>query len=125
MVGEGELCKVADFGLMRELATDDSIYQSTSNTPCPVRWMAPECLTHRQYSVASDVWAFGILQWEMFNPTKKMPYPGIDNLQVSLTPAANATTCYEYVYKYTGPSLLGNLPVETLVERKSWKARIG
>ena len=105
LVGEGELCKVADFGLMRELPRDDSIYKSTSNLPCPIRWMAPECITDRHYSLASDVWAFGVLQWEMFNPMKEMPYPGIDNLQVSPKPAASATTYYEYVHEYMIPMM--------------------
>lgn len=81
LVGEGEICKVADFGLLRELPQDDSIYVSTSNVPCPIRWMPPEAISERSFSVASDVWSFGILQWEIFNP-KKMPYSGMDNFAV-------------------------------------------
>ena len=27
------------------------------------------CFAFREFSVASDVWSFGIVQWEMFNPT--------------------------------------------------------
>lgn len=81
-MGENELCKVADFGLLRELPDDDSIYKSTSSTPCPIRWMAPESLSKRVFSVASDVWSYGVLQWEMFFP-KKLPYHGMDNFQVA------------------------------------------
>ena len=83
LVGENELCKVADFGLLRELPPDDSIYQSTSNTPCPIRWMAPESLSKRLFSVASDVWSYGVLQWEMFNP-QRLPYHHFDNFQVAM-----------------------------------------
>ena len=61
MVGENELCKVADFGLLRELPPDDSIYVATTNIPCPVRWMAPENIENRTFSTAYDVWSFGIL----------------------------------------------------------------
>lgn len=75
------MCKVADFGLLRELPQDDSIYVSTSNVPCPIRWMPPEAISKRSFSVASDVWSFGILQWEIFNP-KKMPYSGMNNFEV-------------------------------------------
>lgn len=82
LVGENELCKVADFGLLRELPMDDSIYKSTSSTPCPIRWMAPESLSKRQFSIASDVWSYGVLVWEMFNP-KRLPYHGMDNFQVA------------------------------------------
>lgn len=31
----------------------------------PVRWKSPECLTKHQYSTASDVWAFGVLMYEV------------------------------------------------------------
>ena len=84
LVGEGELCKVADFGLLREIPQDDSIYYSTHNVPCPIRWMAPEAIARRKFSIASDVWSFGILMWEMFNP-KKIPYDTMDNIQVGGT----------------------------------------
>ena len=83
LVGAGELCKVADFGLLRELPDDDSIYVSTANVPCPIRWMPPESITKRKFSIASDVWSFGILQWEMYNPLKT-PYDKMDNFQVGM-----------------------------------------
>ena len=68
--------------MLRELPQDDSIYISCSNIPCPIRWMPPEAISKRSFSVASDVWSYGILQWEMFNPTK-LPYHNMDNFQVS------------------------------------------
>ena len=27
------------------------------------QWMAPECLTHKQYSEASDAFSYGMLNW--------------------------------------------------------------
>jgi len=83
LVGEGEICKVADFGLLRELPKDDSIYHMQTNVPCPVRWMPPESISERSFSTASDVWSFGILQWEMFNP-KKHPYDHMGNIEVAM-----------------------------------------
>ena len=80
LVGENEVCKVADFGLLRELPKEDSIYQSTANAPLPVRWMAPESIRERTFSVASDVWSYGILMWEMFNPGK-VPYHTLSNVE--------------------------------------------
>ena len=39
---------------------------STSNDQdIPVRWKAPECLKDNRYSTASDVWAFGVLMYEV------------------------------------------------------------
>ena len=73
LVGDGEVCKVSDFGLLRELPKGDAIYYSQSTFLWPIRWMAPESLSDRVFSQATDVWSFGVLQWEMFNPTE-LPY---------------------------------------------------
>ena len=80
LVGEGELCKVADFGLLRELPKDDTVYHSVTNFPCPIRWMSPEAISKRSFSSASDVWSFGVLQWEMFHPGK-LPYGKFSNIE--------------------------------------------
>lgn len=77
LVGVNEICKVGDFGLIRKL-DDDEIYAQQSNMLCPIKWMAPESLSKKWFSTASDVWSFGVLMWEMFNPTKK-PYAEMDN----------------------------------------------
>ena len=68
-----ELCKVGDFGLLRELPADSDIYVPQSDDPLPCRWMALDSLTDRRFSVASDVRSYGVLMWEMFKP-KNMPY---------------------------------------------------
>ena len=31
----------------------------------PVRWQAPECLMNHRFSTASDVWAFGVVMYEV------------------------------------------------------------
>lgn len=71
---------MADFGLLRELEDFQEIYISSSNVLCPIRWMAPESISHKEFSSSSDVWSYGILLWEMFNPTE-MPYSQFDNVQ--------------------------------------------
>ena len=84
MVGENEICKVADFGLLRELPDGEAIYIQSSQSLVPIRWLAPESLEKRHFSTASDVWSYGILLWEMFEPTK-LPYAEYDdNMQCAI-----------------------------------------
>ena len=82
MVSQDEICKVGDFGLLREIPKDTDIYVSKTKTPFPVRWMAPESHLRKEFSPATDVWSFGIVAWEM-NNTKELPYKGFSNTQVA------------------------------------------
>ena len=81
MVDDNETCKVADFGLLREIPKDDAIYHATRQLPWPIRWMAPESLGERDFSSASDVWSFGVLCWEMYYPTETPYAKFTDNMQ--------------------------------------------
>lgn len=83
MVGDNEVCKVADFGLLRELSDYQEVYIASNTSLCPLRWMAPESIEHKQFSTASDVWSYGILLWEMFNPTE-LPYSHLDDVQFAI-----------------------------------------
>lgn len=31
----------------------------------PIRWMAPEALQYHIFSIETDVWAFGVVMWEI------------------------------------------------------------
>lgn len=85
MVNEDEICKVGDFGLLREVSTDDyNVYVSTKeDKERPIRWMAPESIKNKAYSTASDVWSFGVVMWEIVNP-KEMPYKDLTNMEVAI-----------------------------------------
>ena len=73
LLDENKTCKVSDFGLLREVPKDKNVYISQGDGPSPLRWMAPESITDNIFSPASDVWSFGVVQWEMFHPNKQ-PY---------------------------------------------------
>ena len=78
MVDDRETCKVADFGLLREIPKDNTIYQAMTELPWPIRWMAPESLDNREFSPATDVWGFGVLLWEMYYPNQ-LPYAELNS----------------------------------------------
>ncbi|XP_037052203.1 proto-oncogene tyrosine-protein kinase receptor Ret [Bradysia coprophila] len=75
LLAEGKVCKVSDFGLTRDVYEDDA-YLKRSKDRVPVKWMAPESLADHVYTTRSDVWAFGVLAWELIT-LGASPYPGI------------------------------------------------
>ncbi|XP_078584817.1 tyrosine kinase receptor Cad96Ca-like [Branchiostoma floridae x Branchiostoma japonicum] len=77
LVSADRTCKVSDFGLSRE----GDEYERTTKTRLAVRWMAPESLFHRKYSTKTDVWAFGVLLWEIVT-LGATPYPGMSKREV-------------------------------------------
>uniref|UniRef100_A0A5S6QHY5 receptor protein-tyrosine kinase n=1 Tax=Trichuris muris TaxID=70415 RepID=A0A5S6QHY5_TRIMR len=64
LLTEKHLVKIGDFGLTRH---DDKYEIKKLETPLPIKWMAIESLSYRQYTVKSDVWSFGIVLWEIFS----------------------------------------------------------
>ena len=71
------VCKIADFGLSREIeytaySGSEGEYR-TSGGKIPVRWTAPEGIQYRIFTTASDVWSFGIVCWEVLSSGER-PY---------------------------------------------------
>lgn len=54
LVVDERICKIADFGLARDLH-DYGYYRKTTNGRLPVKWMAPEALFDQVYTSMSDV----------------------------------------------------------------------
>ncbi|CAH8499122.1 unnamed protein product [Heterobilharzia americana] len=79
LVGKQNVLKIADFGLARQV---ESYYRKTKSSRVPVKWLAPECLTDRIYTIKSDVWSFGVLLWEIFT-LGSTPFPNVDPKEVT------------------------------------------
>lgn len=58
----------------------ETIYRHVG-TKCFYRWMAPESLVDGVFTCQSDVWAFGVLIWEIMT-LGQQPYPARTNLEV-------------------------------------------
>ena len=50
-----------------------------TDTKLPVKWLSPEVLETRLFTSYSDVWAFGILLWEMLTRCMAVPYGNINS----------------------------------------------
>lgn len=72
--------KIGDFGLARDVYKND-YYRKKGEGLLPVRWMSPESLTDGIFNKYSDVWAFGVLLWEILT-LGKLPYPTYTNHEV-------------------------------------------
>ncbi|KAL5491596.1 hypothetical protein EMCRGX_G016911 [Ephydatia muelleri] len=79
LVTKACVCKIADFGLSRNL--DEEHYYFSHGGMVPVKWTAPEAVCYKKYSTASDVWSFGCVLYEIWSLGFK-PFETISNAEV-------------------------------------------
>ncbi|XP_070709307.1 receptor-type tyrosine-protein kinase FLT3 [Pempheris klunzingeri] len=99
LVTKDRLVKIGDFGLARDIE-NDSNYVVRGNVRLPVKWMAPESTFQGIYTMKSDVWAYGILLWEIFS-LGVTPYPGmkVDHKFYSMIESGFKMECPYYANK--------------------------
>lgn len=81
MLSEHLVARVADFGLSRDIYEKEYYSQRNNGSRLPIRWMAPESIENGVYNTKTDVWAYGVLLWELMT-RGAMPYPQIDTWDV-------------------------------------------
>ena len=79
LVGDGNIVKIADFGLARLIQDDE--YTAREGAKFPIKWTAPEAALYNRFTIKSDVWSFGILLAELITHGR-IPYPGMTNGEV-------------------------------------------
>lgn len=70
--------KLSDFGLSRKA----TVYQMDLGKKVPIRWLAIETLTTGSYSQKTDVWAYGVMCWEIYSGAQE-PYTGMTAAEVN------------------------------------------
>uniref|UniRef100_A0A4W5QQN5 Tyrosine-protein kinase n=1 Tax=Hucho hucho TaxID=62062 RepID=A0A4W5QQN5_9TELE len=103
---ESELrVKIGDFGLSKVLPQDKEYYMVKEPGESPIFWYAPESLTESKFSVASDIWSFGVVLYELFTHSDKNSRKGQKNnkLLTQYKHAMDQGWSYSAFRKYSHP----------------------
>uniref|UniRef100_A0A0N4Z9U0 Tyrosine-protein kinase n=1 Tax=Parastrongyloides trichosuri TaxID=131310 RepID=A0A0N4Z9U0_PARTI len=69
--GDGQV-KISDFGM----SVEGTQFKMDPKSKVPIKWCSPETLALKIYYPQSDVFAYGVMVWEIFNNGKE-PYPSL------------------------------------------------
>ncbi|XP_060666375.1 vascular endothelial growth factor receptor 2 [Drosophila nasuta] len=76
LIDSNKTLKISDFGLSRH-----GIYTNTKTRKLPLRWLSIEAIRDNVYSSKSDIWAYGVVLWEI-GTLGASPYPTISNSEL-------------------------------------------
>ncbi|XP_065663229.1 uncharacterized protein LOC136085756 isoform X3 [Hydra vulgaris] len=80
LVGAGKIVKISDFGLTRKI-NDELTYMSKKKRRLPIKWMSVEAIFDQLFTSFSDVWAYGVVLFEIVT-LGGTPYPTISNCEL-------------------------------------------
>ncbi|XP_065358153.1 receptor-type tyrosine-protein kinase FLT3 [Calliphora vicina] len=73
LIDDRKTLKISDFGLSRH-----DVYVNTKPRKLPLRWLSIEAILDNIYTNKSDVWAYGVVLWEI-GTLGASPYPTLSN----------------------------------------------
>lgn len=80
LVADDMVVKISDFGLSQKIY-QANYYKGKEDDAIPIRWMPLESILYNKFIVESDVWAFGVVLWEIFTFALQ-PYYGMTHEEV-------------------------------------------
>jgi len=80
LLDDGLRAKIGDFGLSKMKSEVSS--QSAASPKGTLAWMAPELCDEKPASVASDIYAFGMVLWELMVRPYQIPFQGLSSRQI-------------------------------------------
>ncbi|CAL8076779.1 unnamed protein product [Calicophoron daubneyi] len=80
--------KICDFGLAVKLSQNEEVTGSgesyrivTFRKQLPFRILPPEALRYQTFYLASDIWEYGLLLWELFHLETRKPFGCVDSAE--------------------------------------------